>query len=145
MVGRMKSGRTRDVSLLLAGAVLVVGCGGGSHFKNKARPPVPVQLTGVVSDRGVQISPHRVGAGPVILIVSNQTNGAHTITLEGNGTTDTVGPINPMGTGKLQQTLSPGHYTVKAGSAQASARDIPSGTVTVTRARQGSSSDLLLP
>ena len=145
MVGRMKSGRTRDVSLLLAGAVLVAGCGGGSHFKNKARPPVPVQLTGVVSDRGVQISPHRVGAGPVILIVSNQTNGAHTITLEGNGTTDTVGPVNPMGTGKLQQTLTPGSYTVKAGSSQATSQEIPSGRVTVTKARQGSSSDLLLP
>jgi len=139
----MKSGR--DVALLLAGAILVTGCGSGSHFKDKPRPPVPVQLTGVVTDRGVQISPHRVGAGPVILIVSNQTSGPHTVTLEGNGSTDTVGPINPMGTGKLQQTLSPGSYTVKAGSTQASSFEIPPGKVTVTKARQNSSSDLLLP
>jgi hypothetical protein len=141
----MKSGRTRDVSLLLAGAVLVAGCGGGSHFKDKPRPPVPLQLTGVITDRGVQVSPRRVGAGPVILIVSNQTSGAHTVTLEGNGSTDTVGPINPMGTGKLQQTLSQGTYTVKAGSAQATSAEIPSGKVIVTKDRQGSSSDLLLP
>jgi hypothetical protein len=141
----MKSGRTRDVSLLLAGAMLVAGCGGGSHFKDKPRPPVPVQLTGVVTDRGVQISPHKVGAGPVILIVSNQTSAAHTITLEGNGTTDTVGPINPLGTGKLQQSLSQGNYSVKAGSAQATSRDIPPGRITVSRERQNSSSDLLLP
>jgi hypothetical protein len=141
----MKSGRSRDVLLLLAGAVLVTGCGGGSHFKNKPRPPVPVQLTGVVTDRSVQVSPNRVGAGPVIIIVSNQTNAAHTITLEGNGTTDTVGPLNPMGTGKLQQTLSPGTYTVKAGSQQATSQAIAPGRVTVTKERQGSSSTLLLP
>ena len=133
------------VSVLLAGAVLVAGCGGGSKFKDKPRPPIPVQLTGVVSDRGVTISPRRVGAGPVILTVSNQTTGAHTITLEGNGTIDTVGPVNPLATAKLQQTLKPGTYTVKAGSKQASAADIPSGTVTVTKERQNSSSTLLLP
>ena len=141
----MQSGRIRAVSILFAGTTLVAGCGGGSHFKNETRPPVPVQLTGVVTDRAVQISPSRVGAGPVIIVVSNQTNGAHTLTLEGNGTTDTVGPVNPMGTGKLQQTLKPGSYTLKAGSQQASAQSIAPGRVTVTRQRQSSSNDLLLP
>ena len=141
----MKSGRIRAVPILFAGATLVAGCGGGSHFKNETRPPVPVQLTGVVNDRAVQISPKKVGAGPVIIIVSNQTNGAHTLTLEGNGTTDTVGPVNPMGTGKLQQSLKPGTYTLKAGSPQATAQPIAPGRVTVTKERQSSSNDLLLP
>jgi hypothetical protein len=141
----MQSGRTRAVAILFAGTVLVAGCGGGSHFKNETRPPVPVQLTGVINDRAVQISPSRVGAGPVVITVSNQTTSAHTLTLEGNGTTDTVGPVNPMGTGKLQQTLKPGSYTLKAGSEQATAQEIQPGTVTVTRERQSSSSDLLLP
>jgi hypothetical protein len=145
MGGRIKSGRTRSVSILLAGSVVIAGCGGGSHFKDKPRPPVPVQLTGVVTDRGVQISPRRVGAGPVILIISNQTQDAHTITLEGNGRTDTVGPVNPLGTGKLQATLTRGNYTVKAGSRQATSQQIPSGTVTVTRERQSSSGNLELP
>jgi hypothetical protein len=141
----MKSGWIRDASVVLAGALLIAGCGGGSKFKNEARPPVPIQLTGVVTDRGVTISPRRVGAGPVILTISNQTSGAHTITLEGNGTTDTVGPVNPLSTAKLQQTVKPGSYTVKAGSKQASAREIPPGTLTVTRERQSSSNTLLLP
>jgi hypothetical protein len=104
-----------------------------------------VQLTGVVTDKGVTISPKRVGSGPVILTVSNQTNGAHTITLEGNGTTDTVGPVNPLATAMLQQTLKPGTYTVRAGSKQASAREIPPGLLTVGQARQSSSNQLLLP
>ena len=141
----MNCGRTRAVSMLFAGSVLVAGCGGGDHFKNEARPPVPVQLTGVVNDREVQISPSKVGAGPVIIVVSNQTNGAHTLTLEGNGTTDTVGPVNPMGTGKLQQSLKPGTYTLKAGSQQATDQAIEPGRVTVTKERQSSSNDLLLP
>jgi hypothetical protein len=146
----MKSGRIRAVSILFAGTTLVAGCGGGSHFKNETRPPVPVQLTGVVTDRAVEISPHRVGAGPVVITVSNQTTAAHTLTLEGpggggGGTTDTVGPLNPMGTGKLQQTLRPGSYTLKAGSQQATAQQIMPGRVTVTRQRQSSSNDLLLP
>jgi hypothetical protein len=141
----MKSGWIRDASVLLAGALLIAGCGGGSKFKNEARPPIPLQLTGVVTDRGVTISPRRVGAGPIILTISNQTSGAHTITLEGNGATDTVGPVNPLSTAKLQQTVKPGTYTVKAGSKQASARDIPSGILTVTRERQSSSNTLLLP
>ena len=145
MRGRIKSGWIRDVSVLLAGAMLVAGCGGGSKFKNESRPPVPVQLTGVVTDRGVTISPRRVGAGPVIITISNQTSTAHTITLDGNGTTDTVGPVNPLSTAKLQQSVKPGIYTVKAGSQQAAARDIPPGALIVTKERPSSSSTLLLP
>jgi hypothetical protein len=165
----MKSGRTRDVktrcahhvglperarfarpqttsiSLLVAGAVLVAGCGSGDKFKNEPRPPTPVQLTGVVTDRQVTISPKRVGGGPVILIVSNQTDSAHTITLEGGGTTDTVGPIPPLDTAQLQSTLKPGTYTVKAGSEQATTKEIKPGTLTVGEARSSSSDQLLLP
>ncbi len=141
----MKSGRTRDVSLLLAGALFLGGCGGGSKFKNDQRPPVPVQLTGVVTDKGVTVSPSRVGGGPVILIVSNQTQNAHTITLEGGGTTDTVGPINPLDSAKLQSTLKPGQYTVKAGSPAAATKEIKPGTLSVGPDRASSSNQLLLP
>ena len=141
----MNSGRTRDLTLLLAGAILVAGCGGGDKFKNDERPPTPVQLTGVVRETAVTISPKRVGGGPVILIVSNQTDTARTITLEGGGTTDTVGPINPLDTAQLQQTLKPGTYTLKAGSKQATAKEITPGTLTVGPNRQSSSDELLLP
>jgi hypothetical protein len=141
----IESGRTRVVALLLAGAVVVGGCGGGKSFKNDARPPTPVQLTGVVTDKAVTISPKRVGGGPVILIVSNQTQSAHTITLEGGGNRDTVGPINPLDTAMLQQTLKPGIYTVKAGSRAATTREIRPGTLTVGPNRPSSSNQLLLP
>jgi hypothetical protein len=141
----IKSGRSRDVSLLVAGALLVAGCGSGSSFKNQPRPPVPVQLTGVVTDKTVTVSPNMVGAGPVVLIVSNQTQQAHTLTLEGGGNIDTVGPIQPLDTAKLQQTLKPGTYTVKAGSPAAATHEIGAAVVTVGPPRSSSSGQLLLP
>jgi hypothetical protein len=141
----MKSGRTRGLFLCVAGAVFLAGCGGGKKFANDARPAVPVQLTGVITDSQVTISPKRVGAGPVILNVSNQAKGAHTITLEGEGTTDTVGPVNPLDTAQLQQTLKPGVYTVKAGSKQATSVEIKPFTLNVGQARSSSSNELLLP
>lgn len=146
-VARAHAGRpqTTQLSLLLVGALVVAGCGSGDKFKNEARPPAPVQLTGVVTAKEVTISPKRVGGGPVILIVSNQTDMAHTITLEGGGSTDTVGPIPPLDTGQLQQTLKPGTYTVKAGSKQATTREIKPGTLTVGPDRASSSNELLLP
>ncbi|MEA2411000.1 MAG: hypothetical protein QOC77_1561 [Thermoleophilaceae bacterium] len=141
----MKSGWTRGCLLCFAGAIFVAGCGGGKKFENNARPAVPVQLTGVITDKEVTISPKRVGAGPVILNVSNQAKGAHTVTLEGVGTTDTVGPVNPLDTAQLQQTLKPGTYTVKAGSKQATSAVIKPFRLTVGQARASSSNQLLLP
>jgi hypothetical protein len=141
----MKSGWTRGLLLCMAGAVSVAGCGGGKHFANEERPSVPVQLTGVITDSQVTISPKKVGAGPVILNVSNQAKEAHTITLEGAGTTDTVGPVNPLDTAQLQQTLKPGTYTVKAGSKQATSAQIKPFTLTVGPQRPSSSDELLLP
>jgi hypothetical protein len=141
----MKSGRTRALAMCAASAVLVAGCGTGKDFKNNPRPPVPVQLTGVITDSRVTISPKRVGAGPVILNISNQAKTAHTITLEGGDTIDTVGPVNPLDTAQLQQTLKPGTYTVKAGSKQATSHAPKPGTLTVGPERSSSSNQLLLP
>ena len=104
-----------------------------------------MQLTGVITDSEVTISPKRVGAGPVILNVSNQAKEAHTVTLEGAGTTDTVGPVNPLDTAQLQQTLKPGTYTVKAGSKQATSTEIQPFTLNVGPPRDSSSNELLLP
>ena len=133
------------VFVVCASALLVTGCGGGKSFKNDPRPAIPVQLTGVITDKEVTISPKRVGAGPVILNISNQARTAHTITLEGEGATDTVGPVNPLGTGQLQQTLKQGTYTVKAGSKIATAHEIKPFVLTVGKPRSSSSNQLLLP
>src|SRR5436190_21341678 len=107
------------VAVLLSGGMLisgfVVGCG-GSDFKNKPRPPVPLELTGVITDKNVTVSPSKIGAGPITLIVSNQTQESHTVTLEGAPLqskatpTQTVGPINPLDTASIQQNLPEGRF-----------------------------------
>jgi hypothetical protein len=132
-------------ALLALAAMTAAGCGGGSHFENKPRPPAPIQLTGVITDKGVTVSPNRVGQGPIILLISNQTQEAHTITLDGQDTKDTVGPINPLDTAKLQQTVAQGTYQVKAGSSKAAAKELKPGNIEVGPPRKSSSSQVLLP
>jgi hypothetical protein len=141
----INSGRTRAATLLFAGALLAEGCGGSSHFENDARPASPVQVTGVITDEKVTISPDRVGAGPVVLIVSNQSGRARTVTLDGGGTSDTVGPVNPLDTAKVQQTLKQGRYTVRAGTKSATSKKILDGTIVVGPDRESSGNQLLLP
>jgi hypothetical protein len=142
-------GRSR-VALVLVGSVaafLVAGCGGGDDFKNKPRPPVPIELSGVINNTTVTVEPRQVGAGPVTLVIANLSSQPHTVTLEGGpkNTTERVGPINPQDTGTIQETLQPGTYTVKAGSEHASARVIAPGTIDVGPKRKSSSGTVLLP
>jgi hypothetical protein len=138
-------GPVTGAALLALAAMTAAGCGGDSKFENKRRPPAPVQLTGVITEKGVTVSPDRVGAGPVILLISNQTQQAHTITLDGGSTKDTVGPINPLDTAKVQQTLQQGAYQVKAGSSKALSKELKAGKLTVGPPRKSSSDQLLLP
>jgi hypothetical protein len=145
MRGKLNSEPICAFALLATTALIAAGCGGGQHFENAPRPPSPVQLTGVIRDDKVTISPNRVGAGPIILLISNQTQQAHTITLDGGSVNETVGPINPLDTAKVQETLSQGDYEVKAGSKQAVKKEIKSATLRIGRSRRSSSNELLLP
>ena len=131
--------------LLLGGAAGVAAGCGGEDFENKPRPAAAVTLTGVVQDRGVTVSPNNRGAGPFLITISNQTDQAHTLTLEGDSVKETVGPVQPQDTATIQATLEPGTYEVRAGSAQAVAAEIPPAELTVGTARDSSADELLLP
>jgi hypothetical protein len=126
-------------------AIALSGCGGGKDFANKPRPPVPLQLTGVITKAKVTISPSKVGAGPVVITVSNQTGQSRTLTLDGQGLQERVGPINPLDTAQLQKTLKPGRYTVTAGSEQATAKSIAPATLVIGKERASGSDKVLLP
>jgi hypothetical protein len=126
-------------------ALAFAGCGGGEDFANKPRPPVTLELTGVITKQKVTISPSKVGAGPVVITVSNQSEQARTLTLDGNGIQERVGPINPLDTAKLQKTLKPGRYTVTAGSEKATATPIRPARLVIGKARASASDKVLLP
>jgi hypothetical protein len=146
--------RTRRGGRALAagGAALALGIAGCGEddFENDARPPTPLQLTGVITEERVTVSPNKLGAGPIVLTVSNQTGSSHSLLLEGKGqsgkpVSERVGPVNPQDTATLQKTLEPGQYVVKAGSDRAQEREIRAATLVVGRKRDSASGELLLP
>jgi hypothetical protein len=125
-------------------ALLAAGCG-EEDFENRPRPAVAVELTGVVQEDKVTVSPDKVGGGPVLITISNQTEDAHTITLEGTEVKERVGPVNPQDTATIQKTLKPGSYEVRAGSDIAVPMEIKPAKLTVGRDRPDASDRLLLP
>ena len=144
MTRRIRAGA---LTALCAVGLALSGCG-EDDFENEPRPPTPVQLTGVIKQDKVTISPNELGAGPVVITVSNQTKASHTLTLEssdGGTIREQVGPINPLDTATLQRTLEPGQYTVSAGSEAAVPREIKPATLTIGEERKSGSDELLLP
>ncbi|HEX8053252.1 MAG TPA: hypothetical protein VF517_09680 [Thermoleophilaceae bacterium] len=121
------------------------GCGDDDDFANDPRPPSPVQLSGVITNSDVSVEPRKIGAGPIILIVSNQTEQSHTVTLEGPSGSEEVGPINPLDTGRIQHNLEQGSYQIKAGSDKAVDEEIQPAVLSVGPKRESSSNSVLLP
>lgn len=130
--------------LCLGTAVVVAGCG-EDDFENDRRPAPSISLTGVIQDRGVTVSPNNRGAGPFEITISNQTDEARSVTLEGERIEETVGPIQPQDTGTIQKTLAPGSYEVTAGSPVATAQQIPAAQLTIGEPRDSSNDRILLP
>ena len=126
-------------------ALTAAGCG-EDDFENEPRSPVPMELTGVIQDDKVTVSPSKnIGAGPFVITISNQTDSEHTITLEGESIQEEVGPVAPLDTATIQRTLAPGTYEVKAGSAKALPKGIAPAALNVGAERENSNSELLLP
>jgi len=141
-----KARRRRAASFVL-GALCVVALAscGSEDFKNEPRPPRPETLTGVIRKDKVTISPNRLGAGPIELTISNQTDEAHTVTLEGESLRERVGPINPLDTATIQASPEPGNYEVRAGSPEAVPEEIQPAALDVGDKRGDSNDELLLP
>lgn len=132
------------LALLACSALFLSACG-EDDFKNNPRPAQAINLGGVIQPKGVTISPNGRGAGPFLITISNQTDDAHTITLEGSDIEETVGPIQPQDTATIQRTLKAGTYEVRAGSERAVSKKIPPFSLTVGKARKSSANEVLLP
>jgi hypothetical protein len=136
--------RVRACVALAIAAALIAGCG-DDDFKNEARAPVRLALTGVIKDDKVTVSPAKVGAGPVQITISNQTDSERTITLEGESITEEQGPVQPGDTATIQKTLEPGSYEVRAGSEKAVRKEIQPAVLEIGKKRKNSNNELLLP
>ena len=129
---------------LAIAAALIAGCG-GEDFKNEPRAPVRLALTGVIKDDKVTVSPAKIGAGPVEITISNQTDSERTVLLEGETIKEQQGPVQPGDTATIQRTLEPGSYEVRAGSEKAVRKEIQPAVLTIGKERPNSNNELLLP
>ena len=136
--------RVRACIGLALAAALITGCG-DDDFKNEARAPVRLALTGVIKDDKVTVSPAKVGAGPVEITISNQTDSVRTILLEGESIREQQGPVAPGDTATIQSTLEPGSYEVRAGSEKAVRKEIQPALLEIGKERKNSNNELLLP
>ena len=101
-------------------AVPFTGCGGEeSDYANDPRPPSTIMISARIGDERISVSPTKFGAGPVELIVSNQTEEAQELTLETDeiggdapGIEQNSGPINPGDAARLKVDLRSGTYKV---------------------------------
>jgi hypothetical protein len=140
----MRRRTAQVVPCLAVAAATVAGCGGGSDYKNEPRPPAPIVVTASISKDAVSVSPTKFGAGPVTLIVTNQTGASQQVTVEINngqaGFKGETGPINPRDTGELKADLGQGTYSVHVG-----ANSIRPARLVVGRERASAQNDLLQP
>ena len=132
-------------ALALVGAVAATGCGEEREHANEVRPAASVNVTAAIADGRVNVSPETVGAGPIRLIVSNQTESAQALTFETGGgdagVTATSVPIGPSGTGTLEiDDVAEGEYEVRS-----SDRGVAPAAITVGAPRPSAQDELLLP
>jgi hypothetical protein len=122
MVRPVHATRTTTWAAIAAVVVLAfgaVGCGDDDDFANAPRPPLEITVGATIAPKRVSVSPARIGAGPIELLVSNQTTTSQRLTLQSETLTSggrelkqSTGPINPGDTASLKANLDPGTYTV---------------------------------
>jgi hypothetical protein len=140
----MRRRTAQVVPCIALATALVAGCGSDTSYKNEPRPASPIVVTASINKNAVAVSPKRFGAGPITLIVTNQTGASQQLTVEINngqaGFKGRTGPINPRDTGQLKGSLGRGTYSVHVdGGAIRPAR------LTVGRGRPSAQNDLLQP
>lgn len=137
--------RLRTSAALTTIAFGVGACGGDDKpYANEPRPASPIVVTASINGQRVSVSPRDFGAGPVSLIITNQTDSPQEVTFESDG--DQAGfrqqtaPINPRDTATLKADVPEGDAVVKVSSSS-----IKQAKVAVGAARPSAQNDLLQP
>jgi hypothetical protein len=131
-------------------ACALASCGGSDHkYANAERPPTPIVVSAVINDQSVIVSPKKFGAGPITLIISNQSSASQRVTLESaNQPGDSgpgekaieTGPINPRETASVKGQVIQGSYALRVGG-----DGVRPAKITVGKQRPTSQNDLLQP
>ncbi len=140
----MSRGRTVRLAPAAIAAVLLLpaaGCGNGEERTSNLRPPSPVNIGVEIGQERVSVSPRNIGAGPVVVVASNQTNASRQLTVDGPQLRRSVGPINPRDTAQLKVTVQPGTYTIAADGGAG----VKPATLRVGPKRSSAQNDLLQP
>jgi hypothetical protein len=143
--------RTRKLGALATLLVLVpvvAACGSGADYANADRPPPPVSVSIAVTSERVAVSPDRLGAGPVVLLIANESGRSRDVTLTGprGGGRSCVaddassGPINAEGAARISLPLVEG--TCVVGVADGSLRP---ARLVVGPKRESAQQELLQP
>jgi hypothetical protein len=108
-------------ALALAALLVFPACGEEERHVNHERPAASINVTAAVIGGRINVSPRRFGAGPIRLLVTNQTSAAQSITFETDeeggakpGLRQTTAPINPSGTATLEVDVREGDYRLSA-------------------------------
>lgn len=140
------------IGWLTVTALGVCGCGNSTRYANRPPPALPINLTVYISNSRVSVSPATVGAGPVVFLVTNQSNRAESISVAraGGGSLASTGPINPQATAQVAVDFVRGDYMVSTSNGgsdatQAQPTSVRAAHVHVGPSRRGSGGDLLTP
>jgi hypothetical protein len=128
-------------AVLLGLALTASACGGGSDNHNNPRPAVPINISVQMSPTRVSASPAKFGAGPITLLVSNQSAASQTLTINGPRLRQSAGPINPQDTATLKVTVGSGEYELAADPASG----LKPARLQVGPPRSSAQNQLLLP
>jgi hypothetical protein len=143
----MPAWRASCCALALTGLAGLPACGEDEDHSNRDRPAASVNLTAAIIDGRINVSPDEIGAGPIRLIVTNQTDSAQELTFEtdevggsSGGITQSTEPINPSGTATLEVDVREGEYAISAADDA-----IRPAAVKVGARRPSAQDQLLLP
>jgi hypothetical protein len=133
------------IALLVA--VAIAGCGGDDDYANEPRPPAPINVTAAISDERISVSPRSFGAGPIVLIVSNQTDEQQEAMFETDElggeepglAPQSTGSIRPGGTATLKVDVREGTYSLRTDGGPGAV------TIDVGQPRPSAQNELLQP
>jgi len=109
----------RGLLAIVTVVTVTAGCGGDEPRTNLPRPAPLVNLTAAVQDDVIRVSPATVGAGQIVLVISNQSDRPQRVTFRTDELGGTQGgrtassPLIPAkSTGRLTIDAREGRYSV---------------------------------